>query len=349
MSASESATADLLRSFEAFAALSDHDRAWLARYCEVLGLQRGAQIFAAGTAGEQAYVIVSGEVVVSTKDADGTARDLARYVTGEAFGELELFSNGVRAAAAYCSCDTRLLVFPSRGLQFPALLERHPELFARALHRYITVVASRIRAVTEQVAENSPYIRRLRMQMYRDKLTGSYNRAYLAEYTRAFAEPRGGSDPSGVRGAVVMIKPDNFKEINDTYGHEGGDAALRSLAEHITSMLPAATSLIRYRGNEFCVVCPELGAGGAAELAEKLRAGVPLLDFAAVVAAGNAGGTAETHSRRQALTITASIGIALHPLDGRSLEELTARAHETMFEVRGGGGDSFAFASGALQ
>ncbi len=314
------APAQLLKRIEAFAELAPDELELLARYCEFEHYASGETVFSVGSQGEQLFIVVEGEAVVSTHDSYGRVREVARYVAGEAFGELELFSNTVRTVSARCARDARLLVFPRRDLPFPTLIEKHPEVFVRALHRFITVVASRIRALTEQVAESSPYIRQLRTQIFLDTLTGAYNRAYLSEAARLFESS---DSPDG---ALLMVKPDNFKAINDTYGHEGGDAALRYFAEVLMTTIPSSAVVLRYRGNEFCVVCPGLRAEAAKDVAERARQTIGSLDFSARL-----GG--------DSVYLTVSIGIALQPNHGLTVDQLAAAAHATMFSVRNAGGD----------
>ncbi len=317
------ASARLLQSIEAFSDLTDHELSVVAQYCAVDRYGSGDTVFDSGSRGEQLFIIADGEVIVSTHDEYGNVRDVGRYLSGDSFGELDLFSNTLRTASARCSRDSRLLTFPRRGLRFEDIIERHPEMFARALHRFITVVASRIRTVTQQVAENSPYIRRLRTQGFIDKLTGTYNRAYLNECGSLF------DCSQSAGGAILIVKPDNFKAINDTYGHDAGDAALRFIAGGVKALLPQGALALRYRGNEFCVVFPGAEEDSAVELGEKLRRGLRALDFSSLFG-GNC------------ITITFSVGIALYPRHARDLESLAAISHETVFGLRDSGGDRIA-------
>ncbi|MCA9297743.1 MAG: GGDEF domain-containing protein, partial [Phycisphaerales bacterium] len=104
-----------------------------------------------------------------------------------------------------------------------------------------------------------------------DGLTSVYNRRYLLdqierELTRAL---RYGRDLS-----LLMFDVDEFKHLNDTYGHVMGDAVLQELAERIEGSLRRADIFGRYGGEEFCVVVPEVALEGALILAEKVRARV---------------------------------------------------------------------------
>ena len=85
-------------------------------------------------------------------------------------------------------------------------------------------------------------------ELYLDALTGAYNRRY---YEERFCE----HDRAD---GVAIIDVDHFKEINDTYGHPAGDAALRTIVKAIMGCIRGSDILIRYGGDEFLLVFPEI-------------------------------------------------------------------------------------------
>lgn len=111
--------------------------------------------------------------------------------------------------------------------------------------------------------------REIKLLSRTDSLTGCYNRGYLnellpREITRALRYKR----PL----ALAMCDIDNFKTINDTYGHQCGDEVLKKLVRSISELIRTDTDwLARYGGEEFLIVLPETKVKHAAGLAERLR------------------------------------------------------------------------------
>lgn len=118
-------------------------------------------------------------------------------------------------------------------------------------------------------SQEEQMLRQLYEAAVRDSLTGAYNREYLAERLRsevAFAARHGTTT------SLVLFDIDHFKRVNDTYGHQAGDAVLMALVDQVNKSLRAEDVLARYGGEEFAISMRGIGRDGAAHLAERLRA-----------------------------------------------------------------------------
>jgi len=109
-----------------------------------------------------------------------------------------------------------------------------------------------------------------------DSLTGLYNRRYLYEYAEKVV--------AGVlrrRKAigVVMCDLDYFKQVNDTYGHSTGDKVLREIADVIRKSVRESDIVIRFGGEEFLVVLPDIDDGESLSIAEKIRRNIEHLSI----------------------------------------------------------------------
>lgn len=98
--------------------------------------------------------------------------------------------------------------------------------------------------------------------LYRDSLTGAYNRRYYEEVVRKTIGPAG----------VALLDVDNFKICNDTYGHYAGDMALKTAANAIQSCIRESDLLIRYSGDEFLLVLPGIPGDFLQTKLEQIRA-----------------------------------------------------------------------------
>ena len=98
----------------------------------------------------------------------------------------------------------------------------------------------------ETTEQRAAHDQKLKEELYKDPLTGAYNRRYYEEVIRKSIGPAG----------IALMDVDDFKICNDTYGHHAGDVALKAAANAIRSCIRSSDLLIRYGGDEFLLVLP---------------------------------------------------------------------------------------------
>jgi diguanylate cyclase (GGDEF)-like protein len=158
--------------------------------------------------------------------------------------------------------------------------------------------------------------RRVASQAATDSLTGLANRwTFDEELALEWRRAERIGDPLG----LILLDIDNFKSVNDTYGHQAGDEILRRVGQVLAESVRHADLAARYGGEEFGVVLPETDLDGAIELAERLRLA---LEAEAVELAD---GTR--------LSVTASFGAAVKG-DLPGGEDLVAAADEALYEAK---------------
>lgn len=310
----------LLRNASLFSKLREAELEIVAAYSDYYSFKKGDIIFNEGSVAEELYIIKSGEVLITREKENNEIIDVARFISNEYFGELSLLIHNPRTATAVAGKDTTLLTFPLKGFDFREVLEKHPEISARILHKFLATIAGRIRNTNKLISEKTPWIRDLRRQLFSDKLTGLYNRSFM-ENDFVTLLPGYGTSTS-----LLMIKPDNFKEINDTFGHDAGDTVLRLIAIFFQSILREDDIAVRYRGDEFAAILPNTTAEEAYVIAEDLRLAIKDMDIS------NA-------TDGELNNITVSIGLAVYPDHAANSIMLADRAHEKMFEAREKGGN----------
>lgn len=152
----------------------------------------------------------------------------------------------------------------------------------------------------------------------RDALTGAYTRRYL--YERLHAELSYAAR-HGAPVALLMIDLDRFKDVNDHFGHQAGDVVLRMVVAQLRQMLRPEDVLVRYGGEELCVLLRGLDATSALVLAERLRSEVEALRIPA---------------NGEQLHVTVSIGVAATDpqRDKLSPSALLERADRALYRAK---------------
>lgn len=170
--------------------------------------------------------------------------------------------------------------------------------------------------------------RRLAEEAETDPLTQLGNRRRAS---RAMAAALNRAGRFGEPVAVLLIDLDHFKQVNDQLGHDVGDAVLREFAELLAAEARSYDTVARVGGDEFVVVCPTTDAFGARAMAERLRRLARELAIEELPADWR---------------LSVSVGIAVHPLDGETGEELLRAADAALYAVKRAGRDGVAHAAG---
>lgn len=167
--------------------------------------------------------------------------------------------------------------------------------------------------VVRDISSHKKLEHRLLEMALRDPLTGLYNRRqFEAELDRELAL----SKRKGHHGAVLVMDLDQFKAVNDTFGHAAGDEMLRGVAEVLTDRLRESDLVARIGGDEFAAILPDVDPAHAQSIARSLEERVRGLRH-------GSGGTIST---------SASIGVAEYgPAGAESRSELLERADDAMY------------------
>jgi diguanylate cyclase (GGDEF)-like protein/PAS domain S-box-containing protein len=163
----------------------------------------------------------------------------------------------------------------------------------------------------------------LRAQSIRDPLTGWFNRRYMEEtLEREISRAARNRRPL----AVIMLDVDNFKQFNDTHGHEAGDLALQILCETLKSHIRSEDVACRLGGDEFVLVLPDTAAELATQRAEELRKAVARMDV--------------QYQGRLLEPMILSFGVATFPENGRTLKDLLRASDNALFRAKDEGRDA---------
>ncbi|KAA9161361.1 GGDEF domain-containing protein [Amycolatopsis acidicola] len=182
-----------------------------------------------------------------------------------------------------------------------------------------------IMAVVTVVFNRLAELDQLQDDVRTDPKTQVYNmRGWTESAERALNRATKSEDGLG----ILMIDLDHFKWINDTYGHPAGDDVLRNLAQLLDEVTRPSDVVGRFGGEEFLVLLPDTDQATATGAAERIRSAVAELR---IVTTDKRGDQTTVSDR------TASIGVAVFPAHGDSLEKLMQAADAAVYEAKEGG------------
>lgn len=151
-----------------------------------------------------------------------------------------------------------------------------------------------------------------------DPLTGLYNRRF---FTEMLEYEVGRAERHQHEFCVLLLDLDNFKDINDSYGHPTGDTTLVRIAETVRGQLRKGDIATRIGGDEFALILPETPVNGARTVAENLRSKLHSIQFEA--------------SDGKFYRVTTSIGLVSFPKDGMTPHDLMAGVDVALYHAKG--------------
>jgi diguanylate cyclase (GGDEF)-like protein/PAS domain S-box-containing protein len=176
--------------------------------------------------------------------------------------------------------------------------------------------------LTALVLNNVQLREALHDQSIRDPLTGLFNRRYMTEALKQHLSRV--TRQQHILG-IIMIDIDHFKRFNDAYGHAAGDALLHELGQFVQRNIRGEDIACRYGGEEFMVILPDISLVVAQQRAEQLQQEVKKLQVQ------DAGQSFEG--------ITLSLGVAIYPLHGHTLDAVLRAADSALYRAKHEGRD----------
>jgi diguanylate cyclase (GGDEF)-like protein/PAS domain S-box-containing protein len=182
----------------------------------------------------------------------------------------------------------------------------------------------------EDITERKHYQARIEHQANFDALTGLANRTLVNERLRAAIAA---AERSGLRIAVLFVDLDQFKFINDSFGHQLGDVLLQTMAKRLKACIREPDTVARHGGDEFVLLLS--GYNNAEDVTRAVQR------VHAAVAEPWMAGRREFH-------VTCSIGVAVYPDDGRSADVLLRNADSAMYKAKASGRNTIQFFTAEL-
>ncbi len=177
--------------------------------------------------------------------------------------------------------------------------------------------ATLLSSIAWDMSEVKQVEHQLRHQANHDALTGLPNRTCLMESLR---EAIKSAEAKQNFVGVLFLDLDDFKQINDTRGHETANQLLRALSQRLKSRVRGQDLLARYGGDEFVLLIPDMAAlGDITRVLEQVQQ----VTWEPFVVGG------------ESVWLSASTGLAVYPLDGQDAETLLLRADSDMYKQKG--------------
>jgi len=230
--------------------------------------------------------------------------------TGDYHAKLGDFSERIGGATDISELNTVLndVLRETRHAQDEALASRDRMVGA---HREVQEAEQRIRELEAELQHMSELVRE-------DQLTGSLNRRGLDD---VFERESARADRRNTPLCVALLDLDNFKRLNDTYGHMAGDAALKHLVKVVRETLRSMDVIARFGGEEFLILLPETNVDAAAAAMVRVQRELTRHFF--------------LHDNEKML-ITFSCGVALR-VQNEEQASLMARADKAMYQAKSSG------------
>lgn len=302
----------LLEGLDLFHGVCPDDVQTLLQECDRRDLSAGDLLLSPGKKNEYVYVVLSGELNVHVGSTDSPI--LATMEVGACAGEMSIIEDRDPSAYVVASQPTHLLVIHKDVLW--GMVDASHE-FSKNL---LVVLSERVRSHNHFIAASIGDWRKFEKHATTDALTGLGNRHAMEEsYPREIKRCLQNEFPV----SLIMIDVDYFKSFNDKFGHVAGDRALSAVARILGKQFRPRDLLVRYGGDEFAVLLPEVTVKEAMIVAERVRLSV-------------SGDTEDSDDSLIQIPIKISMGVA--ELDGHgSFESLLKAADAALYRAKDAG------------
>ena len=275
----------------------------------------------------QEALALAGSALESTHDVQALLPAILKIAvegTGAAGGRITIDDTDAASVGSAESQDSLVLPLAEEPVRADLILYPEPGGFAPAAR----TLASSLAAQASVALENARRHRLVERQAATDELTGLPNRRL---FMRSLSAEVARAKRSGGVFGVILLDIDDFKRVNDRFGHDAGDRALREFADVLRSAMRETDVAARIGGEEFACLLPSSDAEGAHGLAERIRTDL-------------AGRVIELPDGRE-VSITASLGIAAYP-DGKTAEALLRAADLALYRAKAEGKNRVASTGG---
>ncbi|MDH3757225.1 MAG: GGDEF domain-containing protein [Gammaproteobacteria bacterium] len=308
----------LLQALELFHGVRPHDVQDLLQRCDRRDLAAGELLLSPGAKNEHVFIVLSGGLNVHVGSPGGPV--VATMETGACVGEMSIIEDRDPSAYVIGAEDTHLLVIHQSVLW--QMVDASHE-FAKNL---LVVLSERVRSHNKVIADSYGELRKIERHATTDALTGLGNRHSMEDsFPREIRRCVTNDEPV----SLIMVDVDNFKDFNDRFGHIAGDRALSAVSRILRKYFRPRDVLVRYGGDEFAVLLPQVDVESALVIADRVRCSV-------------SGDTGDGSDSLIQIPVRISMGVAELPPHG-NLDNLIRAADAALYRAKHAGRDRVSF------
>ena len=285
---------------------------------EILPVRKAELLFSPGEKAEHLYYLLQGAIRVFKRNEGGLDDEIARFYIGDTIGDFDFARGAGYDAFAEAVEDSTLIMFPKSGLSMDKFALEEPHIFSRILLNSAAMVTSRIKATRKLIIESAYWVQELYRKVHEDPSTGLWKQTFLTEeINRILKAPM----------AIIMLKPDRFKVLVDSLGHEAGDEAMIKIASILKSMTRKLDRgwALRFKSNETGILINKCDAAQAKSMAIFLSETVAALPH--------------VHLEGEDFAFSGSIAWGVWPTDNKSWNSLFEGTYELLMDTWKNGGN----------
>ena len=302
----------LLEGLELFRGVSPDDVQDLLQNCDRRDLGEGELLLSPGEKNEHVFIVLSGSLNVHVGSPDAPV--LATMDVGACVGEMSIIEDRDPSAYVIGAEPTHLLLI-HQSVLWDMVNASHE--FSKNL---LIVLSERVRSHNHVIADSYGELRKFERHATTDALTGLSNRHTMEElFEREIKRCEKDDHPI----SLIMIDIDNFKVFNDHFGHVAGDRALSAVATILKHQFRPRDVLVRFGGDEFAILLPEVDEEVGLTVADRVRQTV-------------CGDTGDGSDSLIQIPIKISMGVAVHN-KGDSLSSLIRAADAALYRAKHAG------------
>ena len=304
----------LLDSLDLFKGVYPDDIQSLLQRCDRRDLKEGEHLLSPREKNEHVFVVLSGSLNIHVGSPDAPV--LATMEAGECVGEMSIIEDRDPSAYVIAAESSHLLLMHQTVLW--GMVDASHE-FAKNL---LVVLSERVRSHNRVIADSYGELRKFERHATTDALTSLANRHAMEDlFPKEVARCVEKNKPI----VMMMIDIDNFKQFNDLFGHIAGDRALATVSKILRQQLRPRDLLVRYGGDEFAVLLPDVDTEQAIAIGERVLENV-------------SGGTGDTSDSLIQIPIRISMGVAELRPQG-TLDSLIRDADAALYRAKHAGRD----------